>query len=244
MGKSWFVAGATARDLVLHGVFGRQPSRATRDIDIAIFVASWEEFEQTKEFLRRSGFKLTTQQHRLTETKTNLPVDIIPFGQLANELGQIQWPPGHEITMSVVGFQEAFATALTISHQGQVFKAASLPGIVLLKLVAWDERGMETGKDATDFYTIMDKYQFIHNDRIREDCVPAERWGYKDEFSAAFLLGLDVKDLLSDASRAVLQQIRANKQDGLIAAITRAHNTLTIEEVEAKLAAFWQGLVS
>ena len=61
-----------------------------------------------------------------------------------------------------------------------------------MKLTAWDERGDENSKDATDFFTIMDKYQLIHDGRMWEEYVPAEQWDYDMEKSAAFLLGFDV----------------------------------------------------
>src|SRR5258708_28795829 len=40
----FFVAGATARDLILVNVFGLRPGRATRDIDLGIAVESWDQF--------------------------------------------------------------------------------------------------------------------------------------------------------------------------------------------------------
>src|SRR5687768_4719093 len=45
----FFVAGATARDLVLVNVYGLRPGRATRDIDFGIAVAGWDEFQGLKE---------------------------------------------------------------------------------------------------------------------------------------------------------------------------------------------------
>ncbi len=41
----YFIAGATARDIVMHGIFGHAPGRATADIDTAIFVDTWGQFE-------------------------------------------------------------------------------------------------------------------------------------------------------------------------------------------------------
>jgi predicted nucleotidyltransferase len=45
----FFVAGATARDLMLVNVYGLRPGRATRDIDFGIAVKSWDEFQGLKE---------------------------------------------------------------------------------------------------------------------------------------------------------------------------------------------------
>lgn len=240
-GLTYFIAGATARDVMLHGVFGHEPIRATQDIDTAIYVSDWTEFESARQSLIEAGLKETQRIHRLREPKTGLPIDIIPFGKLADEKGHIQWPPKYVETMSVVGFREAFDSALTIEHKDLCFKVASLPGIALMKLTAWDERGDENSKDATDFFTIMDKYQLIHDGRMWEEYVPAEQWDYDMEKSAAFLLGFDVRDLLSEATTAVLWRIKEEKQDALISAIARTHKAASVDEVEEKLNVFWLG---
>jgi predicted nucleotidyltransferase len=38
---SYFIIGATARDILLTHVFGIEPERATRDVDFAIALAEW-----------------------------------------------------------------------------------------------------------------------------------------------------------------------------------------------------------
>jgi len=47
----YFVAGATARDIVLVNIHGLWPGRATRDIDFGIAIENWEQFEILKERL-------------------------------------------------------------------------------------------------------------------------------------------------------------------------------------------------
>ncbi|MFM2591244.1 nucleotidyl transferase AbiEii/AbiGii toxin family protein [Vibrio sp. TBV020] len=238
----YFIAGATARDIVLHGIFGHEPIRATHDIDTALLVANWDEFETIKQGLLSAGLEATDQAHRMKEPDSGLPIDIIPFGGLADTDGQIQWPPSHDITMSVVGFQEAYENALTVQLQDHELKVASLPGIVMLKLMAWNERGGESYKDATDFYTVLSKYELIHDGRLWEDYIPSEELDYDVQKQAAFLLGFDLKDLLTDATQQVLINIKEEKHDALIMAITRTHNGVKIDEVEAQLEAFWMGV--
>nr|WP_269809265.1 hypothetical protein [Enterovibrio nigricans] len=148
---SYFIAGATARDVVLHGIHGYPPIRATRDIDTAILVDNWETFRALREKLLAAGLQTTRIEHRLTEPVTRLPIDIIPFGAVADAKGDITWPPHFDITMSVAGFQEAYDSSLTVVWNNLTFQVASLPGIALLKLIAWLERGAESRKDATDF---------------------------------------------------------------------------------------------
>lgn len=60
-GCEYFVAGATARDLVMVHVHGLRPGRATYDIDFGIAVENWDHFARLKgtslqrEILRQTG---------------------------------------------------------------------------------------------------------------------------------------------------------------------------------------------
>ncbi|MGI6757516.1 MAG: hypothetical protein ACOX32_06395 [Bacteroidaceae bacterium] len=49
----YYVIGATARDLVLHNVYNIQPSRKTSDLDIAIAITDWGQFDAIVELLPR-----------------------------------------------------------------------------------------------------------------------------------------------------------------------------------------------
>src|SRR5689334_12194873 len=52
---AYFVAGATARDLILGNIHGLRPGRATRDIDFGIEVKNWDRFALLKERLVATG---------------------------------------------------------------------------------------------------------------------------------------------------------------------------------------------
>ena len=48
---SYFIIGATARDILMTHVFGIDATRATRDVDFAIALKDWEQFEAIKQSL-------------------------------------------------------------------------------------------------------------------------------------------------------------------------------------------------
>ncbi|BDP33622.1 MULTISPECIES: nucleotidyl transferase AbiEii/AbiGii toxin family protein [Vibrio] len=237
----YFIAGATARDIVIHGIFGHAPGRATADIDTAIFVDTWGQFEDIKASLISSGLTETDLVHRLREPKSGYPVDILPFGALEDAERRIQWPPKHEETMSVVGFKEAFESSLQVDIDGLTFSVASLPGIALMKLIAWAERGNENSKDASDFLLLLNKYQLIHQDRIWEDYVPQE-FDYDVELVTAFLLGFDVRDILKSESEEVLLSIKNEHEDRLLTAMARGNGSVDLDDLENQLNAFWRGV--
>ena len=110
----FFVAGATARDLMLVNVYGLKPGRATRDIDFGIAVASWDEFQGLKERMietREFAGDSKAQQRLVYNDRAagfSIPVDLIPFRGVASANQMIAWPPGRDVVLNVAGFEEAW----------------------------------------------------------------------------------------------------------------------------------------
>ena len=84
LGIPIFMAGAMARDLILAFGYGIDTGRRTEDVDWAMMVKTWDEFEALKARLASTGkFFPLTQAHRL-RYGNGIPVDLIPFGGIAN----------------------------------------------------------------------------------------------------------------------------------------------------------------
>jgi predicted nucleotidyltransferase len=210
----YFVAGATARDIIMVHVHGLRPGRATYDIDFGIAVESWDHFARLKDHLIATGDFAADRRalQRLIysdqATGFSLPVDLIPFGGVASSDGTIEWPPSRDIVMNVAGFEEALISSMRVEIAPDlVVRVASLAGLALLKLVAWSDRGRETDKDAVDLYRLLASYADAGNaDRIYDkELKLLETVGYDMELAGAELLGRDVRRL---ASPTVLEQIR------------------------------------
>src|SRR2546429_1698427 len=108
---AYFVAGATARDLILVNVHGLRPGRATRDIDFGIAVESWDQFARLKEGLVATGAFESDQrmlQRLIYSDKVaefSIPVDLIPFRGVASADSTIEWPASRDIVMNVAGLK-------------------------------------------------------------------------------------------------------------------------------------------
>jgi predicted nucleotidyltransferase len=121
--RPYIVVGATARDLLLFHVFGIPVTRATQDIDFAIAVDTWERFQELRvALLATSHFEKGRVEHRIfskaTEAAKKIPVDLIPFGGVA-ESDTIAWPPDRETMMTVAGFEDALGASVQVQlHAG------------------------------------------------------------------------------------------------------------------------------
>lgn len=197
----FFVAGATARDLVLVNVYGLRPGRATRDIDLGIAVESWDVFRSLKERLAATGQFVadSKMQQRLVYNDDtagfSIPVDLIPFRGVTSENQTIEWPPGREIILNVAGFEAAWVSSMLVEiEEGFAVRVASVPGLALLKLIAWVDRRVENNKDAADLYRLFSTYADAGNfDRLYDqELILLEATGFDLELAGAELLGRDV----------------------------------------------------
>ena len=214
---------------MLQHVYGLDIGRATRDVDIGIAVENWDQFEAIKRHLIATKlFSPSKISHRLdysaSGSKFGLPLDIIPFDGVEKNDNTLAWSPELDVVMNVAGFGDAIRTA-TLVQVGEklAVPVASLPGLALLKIFAWIDRGRETSKDALDLMLLMRRYAEAGNtDRIysneRELLTSVD---FDLDLAGAVLLGRDVAAMTSD-------DIRMHALQTLSSADTKEHliNTL------------------
>lgn len=238
-GYPFFIAGATAREIMLTHVHNRDTGRRTRDIDIAVFIDDWDAFSRLKGIMLEQGAESAKDNaHRLYWGGVEL--DIIPFGSIAAD-NQVAWPPDRDIIMSVDGFADAWkhAVLVTIPNCGDI-RFCSLPGLLLLKLFAWRDRGDRNSKDAIDIYKILLEYDAIEDSRLYDDDVLAESVDWVPERIGARLAGKDVANMATAQSLAALQQLDHEK---LIDAIVRQSGSARSTDIEICINDFWYGLM-
>ncbi len=139
----------------------------------------------------------------------SVPVDLIPFGGITSAESTVEWPPNRDIVMNVAGFEEALASSVFVEVEGDLtVQVASIPGLTLLKLVAWLDRSRETDKDAADLYRLLASYSDAGNvDRLYDHEMDLlEALGFDLELAGAELLGRDVARV---CSREALEQVRS-----------------------------------
>src|SRR2546422_5961864 len=105
----YFVTGALARDILLSGVFGLDSGRGTMDVDLAIAVEDWSQFNLVKRrLLATHAFTAEDSTphrlfHREDVRQRAYPLDLLPFGGIEERPHRIVWPPDLSIVMNVAG---------------------------------------------------------------------------------------------------------------------------------------------
>lgn len=192
----FLVVGAVARDLILRHGCGVSTGRATIDVDLGLAVAGWDRFQSVLGALVDSGRFHATDRclHRLVH-RSGIPLDLIPFGGVADESGRIVWPD-NEATMGVHGFREADASALrVVLPGGWSVRVVALHMQIILKLLAWSERYTRAPrKDAADLFMLLANYLEDEGNRERLYSVGAHFLAREDfdfVLTGAWLAGHD-----------------------------------------------------
>lgn len=210
----YVVVGATARDILLTHVFGIDTDRATRDVDFAIAVESWVQFDQLKAQLASQPY-LSASDRLICRLEYSgpagrSPIDLVPFGGVASPSAHIAWPPDMDVVMNVAGYQDVLITAERVQvTPALTVRVASLPGLAILKLLAWLDRGSENPKDAHDLLILLRRYMDAGNsDRLYDEALEMlESVGYDPERGGAYLLGLDACRVAGSETKPLLTAI-------------------------------------
>jgi predicted nucleotidyltransferase len=238
-GISFFVIGATARDIVME-LHNEKSGRLTHDLDIAIAVNDWGQWQKfEKEIISLENFTKDKDQKQRFLYKEKFQLDIVPFGDIMKQDSKIFWPPDETFAMSVLGFDAAEEASLKVIVDEEIeIKIASLSGIFLLKIMAWKDRHHKNNKDADDIGFILENYLSINDQRAAEQYYEMV---YSDEQTiltgGALLLGIDILEILKGypkdletVKQTLKETLEMKEQSILINQIIETHKIISYEE--------------
>ena len=154
-----YVVGALARDIAME-ILKMPPSpRRTADLDVAIALKDWSQFELLKEQLLKNNFVKGKPKQRFyykgEDGNNDYEIDIVPFGELETD-EKVAWPPEGNPEMSVKCFKDVMNIADTVVIDNTIIvKMAPLSGQFLIKFDTWIDRHLLTDKDAADMLYLM-----------------------------------------------------------------------------------------
>lgn len=209
LGIPYLMIGARALDIQLHNVHGLPTFHPTNDTDFAVAVESWAQFSALKEGLVKTGH-FSPDRHKAQRLNHNgaYPVDLVPFGGLEKPRGSIAWPPDYDTVMKVRCFSEIYSAAeeIEVPECGFAVRAASLPGLMLMKLFTWSDR-RET-RDAWNMASLLQNYEKVVGEaRIFEDEDLYKALAYDAVKAGAALLGRDAAAIAPAADLEAAREI-------------------------------------
>jgi predicted nucleotidyltransferase len=95
-----------------------------------------------------------------------IPIDLLPFGEI--EYADALNVEGVGLTsVKLDGFKEVFERGtMEVKIGSETYRSCSIPGIVILKMIAYDDRPGRRGKDIEDINAICQHYPTIEDEHI------------------------------------------------------------------------------
>jgi len=143
---------------------GEKPPRGTKDIDFAIMISSFKKFEEISTVLISKGFRTAKAPWTFFYEKENVAIDILPFGEI-EENDTIDFNKRYS-DLHVLGFKEVLEKPQSIQIDDKIAQIPPLPGMVLLKLIAWSDRPEDRENDLSDILKIIQTYYDLEFDEI------------------------------------------------------------------------------
>jgi len=168
-GIDFYLVGAVARDVWMSGINKITPRRTTGDIDFAVLINDKGIYEELKEHLiQNESFQPTHENAFVLLWKDKTEVDLLPFGTIEDEEGKVTVQGTGYTSIHVPGFSEVYAEGLPEVELANehTFKFCTLPGIVVLKLIAWDDRPEARRDDIKDISDILNHFFEMYQEEI------------------------------------------------------------------------------
>lgn len=154
---------AIALELLKEGI---KPSRGTKDIDFAVMISSMNEFENISVALEAKGFNKVAAPWTFYSATFSVAIDLLPFGEI-EENYTVNFND-RNTDLHVLGFSEVMEEAVQVHIEEKIANIPPLPGMVILKLIAWSDRPEERENDLSDILIIIQHYYDLAWEEIVE----------------------------------------------------------------------------
>ncbi|MGM0934265.1 MAG: hypothetical protein ACQEWD_12550 [Bacteroidota bacterium] len=141
-----------------------KPGRGTKDIDFAIMISSTNQYTELTKELESKGFTKVRAPWTFYNKAFNAVIDVLPFGEIEQEFTINFEKCG--IDLHVLGLKEVLEDSTEILIEEKLIQIPSLPGMIILKLIAWSDRPEDRDQDPGDILKIIQHYFDYNYDEI------------------------------------------------------------------------------
>lgn len=165
-GIDFYLVGAIARDIQLSSNEDLLSTRRTKDVDLAITISDQGQYNEVKTSLIATGvFEGHKSEAIKLIYKKGIEVDLLPFGAIEQSDRNVHLTDP-TFVLNMPGFTEIYPFVQDFNvGNGQIIKVCTIEGIILLKLIANDDRPERT-KDIKDIEHLIECYFDLNNEDI------------------------------------------------------------------------------
>lgn len=161
----FFIVGAIARNIWY--VSKDENSRGTKDIDFGVYISDIKQFNDLRTALKEKySYIESTVNAFCLITQDQKQIDLLPFGEIEKN-GQVIIEGKGLTKVNLDGFKEVFKVgAKEVQIGNESYLSCSIPGVMILKLIAYDDRPDKRIKDIVDINSICQNYPSLESDFI------------------------------------------------------------------------------
>lgn len=197
LGIDFFIVGAIARNIWL--VSNEEDPSGTKDIDFGVYVPDDKKYNELRNMLLvKYNYTPSKENAFCLISPDGKQIDLLPFGEIENE-GQVMIEGRGLTTVNLEGFREVFELgAVEVVIGEDTYKACSIPGMVILKMIAFDDRPDRRTKDIGDINSICRHYPQIETEHIWGEHADLYTDGSLEHTDVAMIvLGREMKKLMA-----------------------------------------------
>jgi predicted nucleotidyltransferase len=203
-------------------------------------ISNKKDYEALRSYLiENKGYREVKTNSFVLLTPVGIQVDILPFGEIEIN-DEVKFEGTGLTSIKFNGFNEVYlaGTETVELSTGHTFKVATLPAIVLLKFIAYDDRPEVRAKDARDIINIILHFFDLQADLIYES--HAVLFGGEElelEEIAAIVIGREMKKIvatneeLSKRQSIILGGLLNTKENSPFVRNMVSESGRTVEEV-------------
>ncbi|GJM33629.1 MAG: hypothetical protein DHS20C18_26300 [Saprospiraceae bacterium] len=209
----FFGVGALARN-VWYVENDRAP-RGTKDVDFGVYIPDANTYSALKsKLIKDYKYVQSSENAFCLISPDNIPVDFLPFGEIENQVKVLIDGKGLT-TIKLDGFKEVYDEGVREVEIGsQRINICTIPSVVLLKLIAYDDRPEYRSKDPLDVSSIINEFPHIESDLLWEDYSHLYDQDISHEEIGTIVLGSEVGKLICQ-NKELLDRVLRIIQDGI-----------------------------
>ncbi len=164
----FFIVGAVARN-IWYASHNKSPT-GTQDVDFGIYVPTEKKYNALRNVLKKKyNYTASTENAFCMFTPTGIQIDLLPFGKI-EENSKVLIEGKGLTKINLDGFEDAYNLGIKeVAIGKEVYKTCSVAGIVILKMIAFDDRPEHRVKDIMDISSICNHYPDIETNLIWND---------------------------------------------------------------------------
>lgn len=191
----FFGIGALARNIWY--VSNDEQARGTKDVDFAVYIPREKIYAQLKNKLVEDySYTIVSTNAFCLMSPYGIPLDLLPFGEIKAD-NDAKYEGAGLLSVHLDGFSEVYTKGLILAEiENDKIKVCTIPSVVLLKLIAYDDRPENRPNDPLDINSIIKHYPNIEMELIwaeysflYEEDLNSEQMGTK-------VLGYEVSKLI------------------------------------------------